>query len=140
MGLREMLSVQVGTGRGPVTGDGLSVQGLEPGRRVDSGTVGEGDGGDGGASNQPLFLTAKNLTFPGVTVLGGLILNFIVKNTGADGAALWIALAIALVFGGLLTWIGLTDPKNRQSKPIQLVVGIINTALLWIALFGVSSI
>jgi len=90
--------------------------------------------------NEPLFLTAKTLTFPGVAVVGGTILNFITKNTGVGEGAIWIALAIAVVFGGFLIFLGITDEKNKERKAVQLFVGVINTALLWITLWGVSSI
>lgn len=91
-------------------------------------------------SNQPLFLEPKNLSFPGVTVVGGTILNFLIKNTGAQSSAIWIALAVAVAFGGFLIFLGLSDKQNRQPRLVQVFIGIVNTALLWILLFGVSSL
>lgn len=90
------------------------------------------------AARQPLFLEPKNLTFPGVTIVAGTLANF-----AAGGIPEWkplIALVIAVVFGGFLIAIGLTDPQNRERKLIQWFVGVVNTALLWMAVWGVSSI
>lgn len=90
------------------------------------------------AGRQPLFLEAKNLTFPGVTVVAGMLVN-----VAAAGIPEWkalIALAVALVFGGFLIAIGLTDPKNTERRLVQCFVGVVNTALLWIAVWGVSNI
>lgn len=94
-----------------------------------------------GDQNQALFLTAGNLTFPGVAVVAGSILNFLAVNIG--GNRLWIALIIALVFGGFVTWLALTDPKADQTGQGKVkggFVGLINTVLLWISTFGVSSL
>ncbi len=90
---------------------------------------------------QPLFLTAENLTFPGVTVIAGTLLNALVSDT--SNLRIWVAGIIAAIFGGFITWVGLTDPLNQptpRDKKIQGFVGFINTALLWISILGVASI
>lgn len=92
-------------------------------------------------SNQALYLTAGNLTFPGVTVVAGTILNFVTDD--ADAGRIWIALAIALIFGAFITWLAWTDEKavtTTNGRATELFVGLVNTALLWISIYGVSSI
>ncbi|WP_231745474.1 hypothetical protein [Arthrobacter sp. EpRS71] len=92
-------------------------------------------------ANKALYLTAGNLTFPGVTVFAGVILNFVTSNT--DGNRLWIALAIALIFGAFITWLAWSDPKEvttPQVRGTQIFIGFFNTMLLWISIFGVSSV
>ena len=90
------------------------------------------------AGRQPLFLEPKNLTFPGVTIVAGSIVNFV-----SGGIPEWkpiVALVIALVFGGFLIAMGLTDPKNTERRLVQWFVGLVNTVLLWMAVWGVASI
>jgi uncharacterized membrane-anchored protein len=92
-------------------------------------------------SNQALYLTPGNLTFPGVTVAAGAILNFVATDSG--GTRLVIAAIIAFVFGSFITYLGLSDSQAHQdarSRTISVFVGVINTALLWISIYGVSSI
>jgi hypothetical protein len=87
---------------------------------------------------QPLFLEYKNLTFPGVVVVAGTIVNF--AASGAPELKLGIAALIAIIFGGFMIWIGLTDKENAERKPIQAFVGLVNTALLWITIYGMANL
>lgn len=100
-------------------------------------------GGGGGTMNQSLFLTPANLTFPGVAVVAGVILNFFNANLG--GSRFLVALGVALVFGVILTVVAFTEGDNIvKLSPVKtilaLFIGLVNTALLWITIFGVSSI
>ncbi|MBV1778683.1 hypothetical protein KRR55_06095 [Paeniglutamicibacter sp. ABSL32-1] len=86
-------------------------------------------------------MTPENLTFPGVAVVAGSLMNFFADNLG--GSRLWISLVIAVVFGAFVTMLAFTA-KNRVSSTgkniTDIFVGLVNTLLLWITTFGVSSL
>lgn len=86
------------------------------------------------------FLDPKNITYPGVAVAAGVILNFIVTNLTGEPSRIWVSLIIAVVFGGFILWQGLSDRNNAQSKPSQVFVAVVNTALLWILIFSVAAV
>ncbi|WP_182378686.1 hypothetical protein [Nocardioides sp. WS12] len=87
---------------------------------------------------QPLFLTAGNLTFPGVTVVAGSILNAVASDSGTTRA--WATVVIALAFGGFITWLSYSDADSTKKKATDIFIGVVNTALLAISMYGVSSI
>lgn len=87
---------------------------------------------------QPLFLTAGNLTFPGVTVVAGSILNTVAHDSGTWRA--WVTVIIAAVFGGFITWLSYSDTDSTKKKATDIFVGVVNTVLLGISMYGVSSI
>jgi hypothetical protein len=79
------------------------------------------------------------VTFPGVTVVAGVISNFIVDNFG--GARLSVTGIIAALFGAFIITLGLTDDKRpKDNVLVSVLVGVINTVLLWIGIYGVASI
>lgn len=86
------------------------------------------------------FLDPKNITYPGVAVVAGVILNFVVTNITGSASRIWVSLIIALIFGGFILWQGLADPHNAQSKPSQVFVFAVNTTLLWILIFSVAAV
>jgi hypothetical protein len=87
-----------------------------------------------------VYLEPGSLTFPGVTLIAGIILNFVLKNSGMELNVFWFSGAVALVFGALLMWVGLTSKENKDAKPKQIVTGVINSVVLWITIFGVAQI
>jgi hypothetical protein len=87
-----------------------------------------------------LFLEKKNLTFPGVSVVSGVILNFTTATFGGADNKVWIAAIIAVLFGGFIVYLGLKDKENKESGPSQFFVGLVNTLLLWITTYGVASV
>lgn len=92
-------------------------------------------------SQDALWLSKENLTFPAVTVVAGIILNFVLDST--NGPRVWWSLTIAVIFGGFLTYLGISDPKSPKTsrdRAIAVFVGLVNTVLLWITIWGVSSI
>jgi hypothetical protein len=100
-------------------------------------------GGGSGVADRSLYLTASNLTFPGVAVVAGVILNFLTANLG--GNRFWVALAIAVLFGIIVVLRGFLSPDDVTTatpgdKVLAIITAMINTVLLWIAIFGVSSI
>lgn len=102
-------------------------------------------GATGSTTNQPIFLEPKTLTFSGVTLAAAAIYNFFIVNSGLftiEGFKLtpfWFAGIISALIGIGLIWVGLAQDGNTDSKPKQIVTGIFNTFLLWIAVFGASA-
>ncbi|GAA3920835.1 hypothetical protein [Microbacterium invictum] len=92
------------------------------------------------APKQFTYLDPKNITYPGVAVVAGVILNFIVSNVTGSGTRLWVSLLIALAFGGFILWQSLTDKNNAQPVASQIFVLVVNTVLLWIAIFSVAAV
>jgi len=90
--------------------------------------------------HQFTYLDPKNITYPAVAVIGGVFLNFLVTNVTGDGPRIWIALAIALVFGGFILSQGIKDSNNAQSKGSQVFVCLVNTFMLWIVIFSVAAV
>ena len=72
------------------------------------------------AKKQPLFLTAGDLTFPGVTVVAGSILNAVAGDSGTWRA--WAAAIIAVVFGAFITW--LSPPRTRTARRRRLPMSL----------------
>src|SRR4051794_5680945 len=58
--------------------------------------------------NENLYLTPASLTFPGVTLFCGTLLNFLTTNFPV--ARIWTAAAIALIVGTFILYLGLSDP------------------------------
>lgn len=86
---------------------------------------------DDGAKN--VFLTKESLTFPGVSLAGAAILQFI-DETPAKGAAL----LLAIVLGGFVMAIGLAT--GQRSGIVDWItdigVGVMNILLLAVAIYG----
>lgn len=112
--------------------------------------LGESAGNSAGSSSgkakqsptQNLFVTAQSLTFSGVTLVGGVVLNFLTANIG--GTRLWVALGVAVVLGLIVTAVAIATPHSSwtgaPNKLIAVVIALVNTFVLWISLFGISSI
>lgn len=88
-----------------------------------------------------LFVTVQSLTFSGVTIIGGVALNFITANIG--GSRFWVALGVAVVLGLIVTIVSIHNKDTSWqagNKAIALVIALVNTFVLWVSLFGISSI
>jgi len=94
-----------------------------------------------GPVNQNPFLTKQNLTFSGLSVAAAAIINFFARDAGT--ARLVAAALVAAAFGGFLIFLALID-ANRETgpgvKPTIWFLGIVNTMLLFISIYGVASI
>ena len=89
----------------------------------------------GETPKQFTYLDPKNITYPGVAVIAGAMLNF---TEGDAGVRLWVSLVIALLFGGFILYLGLTDENNAERKIVQVFTFFVNTFLLWVTIFSVS--
>jgi hypothetical protein len=89
---------------------------------------------------QYTYLDPKNITYPGVAVIAGVILNFLATNVTGEASRIWVSLIISLIFGGFILFKGLTDGNNAEGVVTQVFVCLVNTFLLWIVVFSVAAV
>jgi hypothetical protein len=81
----------------------------------------------------PVFLTPQSLvTFPGASLAINIVWNAIaVVNRNWATAAL-VPMVVALLFGGLIYWISLSDQMARRDRVMGLAIAVVNS--LWLGL------
>jgi hypothetical protein len=94
-------------------------------------------------TNEATYLSPESLTFPGITGVAAIILGLVTRLS--DGTPEdWVVVLVGLIIGGMLIALGLADPegvdKTGYGKAVQLIIGLLNTAVLISALFGTVTI
>lgn len=102
-------------------------------RTVSTPTV-KAEHNDAGGSRQSLFLELKTLTFAGAVTTGTVVVGL------ASHRLHWSAVPAAAVYAGLVGIVlissGLRDPQNKAPAVSQIIVGVINTFVLWGSILG----
>jgi hypothetical protein len=81
----------------------------------------------------PVFLTPQSLvTFPGASLAINIVWNALaVINRNWASAAL-VPMVVALLIGGLIYWVSLSDQMARKDRAMGLAIAIVNS--LWLGL------
>jgi hypothetical protein len=81
----------------------------------------------------PVFLTPQSLvTFPGASLAINVVWNAIaVVNRNWATAAL-VPMVVALLIGGLIYWVSLSDQMGRKERVMGLAIAVVNS--LWLGL------
>jgi hypothetical protein len=81
----------------------------------------------------PVFLTPQSLvTFPGASLAINIVWNAVaVVNRNWATAAL-VPMFVALLIGGLIYWISLSDQMARKDRVMGLAIALVNS--LWLGL------
>lgn len=94
------------------------------------------------AKSTPTFLSTESLTFPGISLMSLGLVQIYSRATGAPASPLQIA-AMAGVLGLMLIVWGLlgttNDRRNLTNIAGQVIIGTLNTCLLYGVMLGVTS-
>jgi hypothetical protein len=94
------------------------------------------------AKSTPTFLSTESLTFPGVSLISLGLVQIWNKAAGVPATPTQVAfmagaLGLILIVWGLL---GITnDRKNVRNTVGQIIIGVLNTAVLYGVMIGVST-
>lgn len=85
----------------------------------------------------PVFLTPQSLvTFPGASLAINIVWNAVaVVNRNWATAAL-VPMVVALLIGGLIYWVSLSDQMARKDRVMGLAIAFVNS--LWLGLNALS--
>ena len=93
------------------------------------------------AKSTPTFLSTESLTFPGVSLISLGLVQIWNRAFGTDATSLQIAIMAGVLGLVLIVWglVGTTNKATAQEKFGQVIIGILNTILLYGVMLGVTT-
>lgn len=81
----------------------------------------------------PVFLTPQSLvTFPGASLAINIVWNAVAVFNRNWASAAFVPMIVALLIGGLIYWVSLSEQMARKDRAMGLAIAIVNS--LWLGL------
>ena len=93
------------------------------------------------AKSTPTFLSTESLTFPGVSLISLGVVQIWNRAFGVDATSLQVAFMAGVLGVLLIIWglVGTTNKATARDKFGQVIIGILNTILLYGVMLGVAT-